>query len=355
MKKIIHLIGGARPNFIKLSPLINELDKDDNFEAKFINTGQHYDYMLFDRILKDLGLRSPDVNLNVRSCSANAQISKIMRRYEKYLNQNKPDLVLVFGDVNSTLAAAMTVKKMGIKLGHIEAGLRCYDDSLPEEVNRRVTDSISDYFFIPSSLEEENLNKENIFENIFLVGNIMIDSLKVIFKNKTKDTKKRFDFGLVTIHRPENVDNKTQLSNIMDSLSEISNSTPLIFSMHPRTKKFLKEFKLIKNISIKKNIKIFDSLGYIDFLSYLKRAKFVITDSGGVQEESSYLGIPCFTLRKNTERPITITRGTNKIVSLANIMKEVRICEKKKVSIDKWDGNTAKRIVRVLKKLMKDF
>ena len=167
MKRKIHLVGGARPNFIKLAPLLIKLDKDNFFKTTFINTGQHYDYMLFDKILSDLNLRSPDVNLNVGSFSGNSQISKIMIRYEKILNKDKPDLILVFGDVNSTLAAALTAKKMGIKLGHVEAGLRCYDDTLPEEVNRRITDSVSDYFFIPSILEEKNLRKENIKKKYF--------------------------------------------------------------------------------------------------------------------------------------------------------------------------------------------
>tara|TARA_Y200000002_G_C22632593_1_gene643167 strand:+ start:266 stop:1333 length:1068 start_codon:yes stop_codon:yes gene_type:complete len=355
MKRKIHLVGGARPNFIKLAPLLIKLDKDNFFKTTFINTGQHYDYMLFDKILSDLNLRSPDVNLNVGSFSGNSQISKIMIRYEKILNKDKPDLILVFGDVNSTLAAALTAKKMGIKLGHVEAGLRCYDDTLPEEVNRRITDSVSDYFFIPSILEEKNLRKENIKKNIFFVGNIMIDSLKVILKKNKLNDKNKKNFGLVTLHRPENVDDFNQLSIIIDILSKIVDSIPLVFSMHPRTYSSLKKFKLLQKIKLIENLKIYNSLGYLDFLTCMRKSKFVISDSGGVQEESSYLGIPCFTLRKNTERPITVIEGTNKIVNSKNLINKIKICERKKVKIDKWDGNTSERIIIILKKLIKDF
>ena len=348
----IHIIGGARPNFIKIAPLIRLLDKDEYFITKFINTGQHYDSELYNKILDDLNLRSPDKNLNVGSFSGNTQISKIMYRYEKYLKKNTPDLVIVFGDVNSTLAAALTAKKMGIKLAHIEAGLRCYDDNLPEEVNRRLTDSISDYFFTSSPNEKINLKKENIRKNIFFVGNIMIDSLKIILKEKKKNEDKLDkNYALVTLHRPENVDNLKRFSNIIYKLEEISEKIELIFPIHPRTKKALRKYNLDKKIKSIKNITVTDSLGYIEFLRYVKDSEFVISDSGGVQEETSFLGIPCFTLRKNTERPITISRGNNQLVNLKNINLKINSRKKKRIKINKWDGFTSQRILKILKKI----
>ena len=348
----LHIIGGARPNFVKIAPLLKLLDKDEYFDAKFINTGQHYDVKLCDGILYDLDLRSPDINLNVGSFSGNTQISKIMYRYEKYLENNIPDVVIVFGDVNSTLATALTAKKMGIKIAHIEAGLRCYDDNLPEEVNRRLTDSISDYFFTPSPNEKINLERENITKNIFFVGNIMIDSLKIILnENKKIEDNLVKNYGLVTLHRPENVDNLEQFSKIIDKLEEISKKINLIFPIHPRTKKSLRKFNLIKKIRSIKNIKTTNSFGYIEFLRYVKNSEFVISDSGGVQEETSFLGIPCFTLRKNTERPITITRGNNQLVNLKNINAKINLRRRKQVKIYKWDGLTSQRILKILKKL----
>ncbi len=352
----LHLIGGARPNFIKIAPLLKLLDKNKNFETTFVNTGQHYNNKLYDKILDDLGLRLPDINLNARSSSSNAQFSKIMSRYEKYINKNTPDLVIVFGDVNSTLATALTAKKMGIKIAHVEAGLRCYDDCLPEEINRRLTDSISDYYFIPTRNEEKNLRRENIKKNIFFVGNIMVDSLKLILK-KNQNFKVNFQkFGLITLHRPENVDYKKNLLQIIEKIEEISKTIALVFPIHPRTKKSLERFKLLKKLNSIKNLKLYESFGYHRFLMYLNKSQLIITDSGGVQEESTFLGIPCFTLRKNTERPITISDGTNCLVNVTNVVNKVKKVKKKKVKIEKWDGQTANRIEIILEKIQKcDF
>ena len=352
----LHLIGGARPNFIKIAPLLKLLDKNKNFETTFVNTGQHYNNKLYDKILEDLGLRLPDVNLNVGSSTSITQFSKIMLRYEKYIYKNTPDLVIVFGDVNSTLAAALTAKKMDIKIAHVESGLRCYDESLPEEINRRLTDSVSDYYFIPTKDEEKKLRNENIKKNIFFVGNIMIDSLKIILENNQNYKMKNQKFGLITFHRPENVDYKLQFSKIIGKIKEISNKENLIFPIHPRTKKSLRKLNLYKNLSSIKNIKLCESFGYLKFLMYLKNSDFVVTDSGGVQEESTFLGIPCFTLRKNTERPITISKGTNCLVSLSNLVNRIETRVKKKVKIDKWDGKTAHRIIKILEEIHKcDF
>lgn len=345
----VHVIGGARPNFIKIAPLLKLLDKHELFETKFINTGQHYDFNLCDNILMDLNLRLPDINLDVGSFSNITQISKIMIGYENYLKKNPADLAIVFGDVNSTLAAALTAKKSGIKIAHVEAGLRCYDDSLPEEVNRRLTDSISDYLFTPSPNERINLNKENITRNIFFVGNIMIDSLNVILKTLKNDDKKlKKKFALITFHRPENVDNIDRFSSIIEKLESLSKEINLIFPVHPRTNQSLKKFNLNKKIQSIKNLKITESFGYKEFLNHIKNSEFVISDSGGVQEETSFLGVPCFTLRKNTERPITITKGNNQLVSLKNLIEKIQFRKRKKVKINKWDGETAKRIINIL-------
>ena len=352
----LHLIGGARPNFIKIAPLLKLLDKNKNFETIFVNTGQHYNNKLYYKILEDLGLRLPDVNLNVGSCSSNTQFSKIMSRYEKFINKNTPDLVIVFGDVNSTLAAALTAKKMEIKIAHVESGLRCYDDSLPEEINRRLTDSISDYYFIPTKDEEKKLRIENIKNNIFFVGNIMMDSLKFILKNNQNFKIQNNKFGLITFHRPENVDCKLQFSKIIEKIREISKKENLIFPIHPRTKKSLKNLNLYKKLMSVRNLKLYESFGYLKFLMYLKKSDFVITDSGGVQEESTFLGVPCFTLRKNTERPITISKGTNCLVNLSNIVNKIQTRVKKNIKIDKWDGQTANRIIKILEDIRRcDF
>ena len=352
----IHVIGGARPNFIKIAPLLNLLDKNKKFATKFINTGQHHNFRLYNKILKDLGMRSPDVDLSVGSSSGITQFSKIIYRYEKYLKKNIPDLVIVFGDVNSTLATALTAKKMGIKIAHVEAGLRCYDDCLPEEINRRLTDSISDYYFTPTRNEEKNLRRENIKKNIFFVGNIMIDSLKLILKKNQNFKVNLQKFGLITLHRPENVDYKNNLLQIIEKIEEISKTITLVFPMHPRTKKSLERFKLLKKLNSIKNIKLCEPFGYYRFLMYLNKSQLIITDSGGVQEESTFLGIPCFTLRKNTERPITISDGTNCLVNITNIVDKVKKIKKKKVKIEKWDGQTANRIEIILEKIQKcDF
>ncbi len=353
-KKIkVNIIGGARPNFIKIAPLLDLLDKNKRFDTKFINTGQHYNFKLYDKILKDLGLRFPDVNLEVGSSSSNTQFSRIIYRYEKYLKKNATDLVIVFGDVNSTLATALAAKKMGIKIAHVEAGLRCYDDCLPEEINRRLTDSISDYYFTPTRNEEKNLRRENIKKNIFFVGNIMIDSLKLIFKKNQNFKVNLQKFGLITLHRPENVDYKNNLLQIIEKIEEISKTITLVFPIHPRTKKSLERFKLLQKLNSIKNIKLYEPFGYFRFLMYLNKSQLIITDSGGVQEESTFLGIPCFTLRRNTERPITISEGTNSLVNLSNIIKKVKIRKKKKVKIEKWDGNTSKRIIKKLEQIYK--
>ena len=347
----IHLIAGARPNLIKVAPLLSTLEIEKNIDVKFIYTGQHYDKNLFTEILFDMNIRRPDINFKIGLGSPNFQISKIIKKYNKYLEKNIPDLIIVFGDVNSTLAAAITAKKNNIKLAHVEAGLRCYDDSLPEEVNRRLTDSISDYLFTPSVYENKNLLKENIKKKVFCVGNIMIDSLiKFLSFRKNFIQKYKNIDGVLTLHRPENVDNKRRLIEIISELKEWTKYHKILFPIHPRTKKKLTEFNLNVNLNTITNLRVCDPLNYNDFLLQICKSNFVITDSGGIQEETSYLGIPCFTIRKNTERPITITKGTNKLVNIKEISKYLKSIKKKRTKIPKWDGKTSFRILKILKK-----
>ena len=235
--RTIHFIGGARPNFIKIAPLLTLFDKESSFNNIFINTGQHYDKTLSDNIMKALDLRKPNLDLKVGSGSSVNQISLIMKKYEEILKKTKPDLVIVFGDVNSTLAGALAAKKNGVKVAHVEAGLRCYDDNLPEEINRRLTDSISDILFTPSKNENLNLKKENITKNVFFVGNIMIDSLVSFFKkNNVKPNFSNID-GLITLHRPENVDEKSKFESILKNLEKWTKKYRILFPIHPRTKK----------------------------------------------------------------------------------------------------------------------
>ena len=359
MKKLIklHVIGGARPNFVKIAPLLKLLDSSKFFKVIFINTGQHYDKNLSDNIMRDLSLRKPDLNIGVGSGSHIYQISTIMKKYEKIILTTKPNLVIVFGDVNSTVAAALTAKKMGIKVAHIEAGLRCYDDDLTEEINRRITDSLSDYLFTPSKKESDNLKKENIQGKIYLVGNIMIDSLEFFFKKKrsSKTLSNHFD-GLMTFHRPENVDNKIKLGKLIKEIKKWTKKYKIIFPVHPRTLSSLRKFKFEKDILNNTNLIQTGPLSYNDFLIHMKNSKFIITDSGGIQEESTYLGVPCFTVRKNTERPITISKGTNKLVKLEDINSLLKKVKKKKIKISLWDGRTSLRILKFLEKIYcKDF
>ena len=348
--KTIHFIGGARPNFVKIAPLLKIFDKERLFNSLFINTGQHYDKALSENVIKDLNLRKPDLNLGIGSGSHIYQISEVMIKYERILLRGKPDLVIVFGDVNSTIAATLAAKKNGIKVAHVEAGLRCYDDNLPEEINRRLTDSLSDILFTPSKNENLNLKKENITKNVFFVGNIMIDSLISFFKkNSDKPIFPNID-GLITLHRPENVDEKKKIQSILKCIEKWTKKHKILFPIHPRTKKNLIKFNLLKKLEKINNLNLVSPLSYSEFLLQLKESKFIITDSGGIQEEASFLGKPCFTLRKNTERPVTISMGSNKLVKLSSINtllnKELK---PKKKKIPKWDGQTAERIFEILK------
>lgn len=361
---IIHLIVGARPNFIKISPLYNALaSRSSLYHAYIIHTGQHYDEKMSKLFFDDLKMPYPFEYLKVGSGTHGQQTAKIIERYESFiLFKSKPDLVVVAGDVNSTIACALVAKKLQIPVAHVEAGLRSYDEKMPEEINRVLTDRISDILFTPSQDAEENLMREGISrDKIFFVGNIMIDSLvEHIEKAKKSDIKNKLGIGekatyiLVTLHRPSNVDNKEGLDMLLNMFEQIGQPVNMIFPMHPRTRKNIELFGFDQRISRIPNLIVIDPVGYLDFLKLQMDAGLVLTDSGGIQEETTFLGIPCLTLRENTERPITVEVGTNQLVeldikSIRTAIENVLVGNVKQGSIPKyWDGKTAERVVNVL-------
>ena len=362
--KLIHLIVGARPNFMKMAPLYRELSLYSNrYEPQIIHTGQHYDEKMSKLFFNDLAMPEPSAYLNVGSGTQGKQTARIIERYEDLiLAGDKPDLIIVAGDVNSTIACALVAKKLYIPVAHLEAGLRSYDDRMPEEINRVLTDRISDILLTPSLDANNNLEKEGIEpEKIYFVGNIMIDSL-VAHKEKAENSNIFYQlnmlpnekYALVTLHRPSNVDEYEGLKMLLTSLEKIGRKIKIIFPMHPRTRKNIYDLGLSSCLNTNSDVIFTDPLGYLDFLKLEMNAKFILTDSGGIQEESTYFGVPCLTLRENTERPITITEGTNQLVdlnveSIVNSAREIIEGKVKKGKIPKyWDGKTAERIVRVL-------
>ncbi len=356
MRKIIHVVG-ARPNFMKISPLMKEIDKSNYFDKQIlIHTGQHYDKKMSDAFFDDLAIPKPDYNLGIGSGSQTFQTANIMIAVEKVLLKENPNCVLVVGDVNSTLATALVCAKLNFKLIHLESGLRSYDNSMPEEINRILTDRLSDLLLTPSQDANDNLIKEGIKKNkIKFVGNIMIDSLKSQLPKAKLRSKillksleiKEKEYILTTLHRPSNVDKKFKLKKILQQINKLGEKYRVIFPLHPRTKKTLD--KLENNFN---NICFTEPLSYIDFLSLEFNSKLVITDSGGIQEETTFLNIPCATLRENTERPITITEGTNLLIEKdENIEPLILELLKVKITSSKttpkfWDGNTANRVLK---------
>lgn len=362
MKKII-LVAGARPNFMKVAPLYREMNRySEYFDAVLVHTGQHYDSNMSDTFFSDLELPAPDVYLGIGSGSHAEQTAGVMTGFEKVCLAESPDFVIVVGDVNSTMACAITAAKANIAVGHVEAGLRSYDRTMPEEINRLVTDCISDLLFTPSSDADANLLREGISsDKIYRVGNIMIDSLEFILpKVNGADTCSRFglvpkDYGLITLHRPSNVDIREVLKQIVDILIKTAETVKIAFPVHPRTRKNLEKFGILSLLENAKNIILLEPLGYLDFMNLLVNTKFVLTDSGGLQEETTYLGIPCLTLRPNTERPVTINEGTNELVTIKDLYHRISDAYNGKWKKGKipelWDGKTASRIAEIIKKL----
>lgn len=358
----IDLVVGARPNFMKAAPLYHELKKyPESFSVRLVHTGQHYDKKMSRIFFDQLGLPKPDVYLGVGSGSHAEQTGKVMVEYEQLLLEDPADLVLVFGDVNSTMACSIVARKLHIKLGHVEAGLRSFDMRMPEEINRMVTDSIADYLFTPSPDGDENLIKEGHSPaSIFFVGNIMIDSLNnFLDQADCSEILNRLGlesghFGLITLHRPSNVDHEETFLEILNAFQQIQQKLPLIFPVHPRTRQRIASLEKSGKLQPMKNLHLLEPIGYLEFIALERDARVILTDSGGIQEESTILGVPCLTLRENTERPITVSQGTNQLVDpvTTDILEAINpILNGRKISgkiPDKWDGQTADRIVKVL-------
>jgi UDP-N-acetylglucosamine 2-epimerase (non-hydrolysing) len=349
--KVFHIVG-ARPNFIKVAPVMNALKTRKHVVQTLIHTGQHYDANMSDVFFDQLGIPAPDVNLAVGSGTHARQTAEILTRLEPVLLEGKPDMVLVYGDVNSTVAAALVCAKLGVRLGHVEAGLRSFDRTMPEEINRLVTDQLADLLFTPSEDGDFNLQKEGIpTERIFRVGNVMIDSLVRLLPAARRQNQNGLParYALVTLHRPANVEDGVILKRVLRSLLEVSQDLSVIFPAHPRTRKRIADFGLHAE-----QLQVVDPLPYLEFLGMQSRATVVITDSGGIQEETTYLGVPCLTLRENTERPVTVALGTNVLVGrdpdkLRSELFRVLSGNAKKGTIPPlWDGHAAERIAALL-------
>jgi UDP-N-acetylglucosamine 2-epimerase (non-hydrolysing) len=370
LKKIISVVG-ARPNFMKMAPVHKQLLKHKKkIIHKIVHTGQHYDKRMSDVFFKDLGLPKPDIYLGIGSKSHAEQKALVMIELEKVIKKEKPDLVLVYGDVNSTSAASLVCSKQSgdqlhaIPVAHIESGLRSFDRSMPEEINRLVTDVLADFLFVTEPSGVRNLQKEGISDKkIFFTGNTMIDSLITLLPviKKSNILKElcisEYNYALITLHRPSNVDSKDNLAkviSIITGINHLSPKTDIVFPIHPRTQKMLEKFGLLKSLVSTNNLIITEPLGYVDFMRLVTTAKFILTDSGGIQEESTYLKIPCITLRDSTERPVTTELGTNTITGLDEkaVRKAIEQIEKgtyKRGKIPKfWDGSAAERIVKVI-------
>jgi UDP-N-acetylglucosamine 2-epimerase (non-hydrolysing) len=360
------LVCGARPNFMKIAPLIFAIEKHNKdkknkkkIDHLLVHTGQHYDVKMSDAFFRDLNIPKPDFNLEVGSGSHAVQTAEIMLRFEKICLKERPDWIIVVGDVNSTMACTIVASKLAIKVAHVEAGLRSFDRTMPEEINRLVTDALADLLLTPSKDADKNLLREGVKpEKIKFVGNIMIDTLLTNL-GKARLCKPYEQFGVkennyifVTLHRPSNVDNKAALATIIKHLTALSKKMPVIFPMHPRTRKNLIAFGLHDKIVKAKGMMICDPLGYHDTIGLVDKCSFVLTDSGGLQEETTVLRIPCLTLRPNTERPVTITQGTNKLTALGtleqDLSKLINGKHKKNRIPDLWDGHTAERIIKIL-------
>lgn len=358
-------IVGARPNFMKIAPILRAMGARNDLHAVLIHTGQHYDKQLSDVFFEELGIPKPDVSLGIGSGSHSQQTADVMVAVEKVLleaeDAGEPfDRMIVVGDVNSTMASAIAATKLHIPVAHVEAGLRSFDRRMPEEINRMLTDSICDLLLASEPAAVENLQKEGHSpESIHLVGNVMIDTLLTQVETARQGaTLSRFqlnsdDYGVITLHRPSNVDNQNVLEGLVDVLVEISKQLPLVFPVHPRTRERLSRFGLDEKLS-NSNVRCLEPLGYNDFLCLTSQAKVIVTDSGGLQEESTALGIPCLTMRENTERPITVSEGTSTLigscaVTLKSQLQAVVDGEYKQGKCPElWDGKAGERIVEVL-------
>ncbi len=354
-------VAGARPNFMKIAPLMAAFGQHPEIEPMLVHTGQHYDEKMSDLFFRQLGIPEPDVNLGIGSGSHAVQVAEIMKAFEQVVLKEKPDIVLVVGDVNSTIACGMVAVKLGVKLVHVEAGLRSGDRGMPEEINRILTDSISDMLFCTEKSGVENLKNEGVADSrVFFVGNVMIDTL---LKNREKAEASTImdelglepkTFATMTIHRPSNVDNAATFSKLLDAIEKIQQEITIICPMHPRTKNNLPKLGLQERVEKMKNIRILEPIGYLDFLKLNANAKVCLTDSGGLQEETTVLRVPCITMRENTERPITCEVGTNQLVgtdpdAILAAWEKVKAGEYDNRNIPYlWDGQAAERIAEII-------
>lgn len=358
--KILSVVG-ARPNFMKIAPILKAFRRHPEIESQLVHTGQHYDAEMSDAFFRDLQIPAPDINLGIGSGSHAEQTARVMLAFEPVLLQEKPDWVVVVGDVNSTMACTLVAVKLGIKVAHVEAGLRSFDRQMPEEINRLVTDALADLLLTPSPDGDENLLREGVHPSrIRRVGNVMIDTLMMSLEQAKQSSivdqmeLTPGNFAVVTLHRPSNVDVVETLTGILGSLGRLQTELPVIFPVHPRTRAKLAEFGLTSQLATWPNFRLCDPLGYLDFLRLWSQSRLVLTDSGGLQEETTALGIPCLTLRENTERPITVTEGTNRIVGTnpenidAAIREVLHGTTFPKRIPELWDGKTAERIVACL-------
>ncbi|MBX9622823.1 MAG: UDP-N-acetylglucosamine 2-epimerase (non-hydrolyzing) [Gemmataceae bacterium] len=352
------VVAGARPNFMKVAPILWEVARRPGVAARLVHTGQHYDEKMSKLFFEQLNIPKPDVDLEVGSASHAVQTAEVMKRFEPVVQEQKPDVVLVVGDVNSTIACAMTAVKLGVPVAHVEAGLRSFDRTMPEEINRLLTDAISEWLFVSEPSGVENLKKEGAGpRRVHFVGNVMIDTL-VACRDQFEGSVDLRTFGVedngyavLTLHRPANVDDPAVFGGLLRAVEQVQRELPVVFPVHPRTRKAL----AAQSVSLP-NLKLVEPLGYLEFMKLVSHARLVLTDSGGIQEETTYLGVPCLTLRENTERPSTIDQGTNVLVG----MDPDKIVAAAKAALragrgghkvpDRWDGHASRRILDVLTK-----
>jgi UDP-N-acetylglucosamine 2-epimerase (non-hydrolysing) len=360
--KIINVVG-ARPNLMKIAPLMNAYTNCEVIEPLLVHTGQHYDENMSDLFFRQLGIPEPDLNLEIGSASHAVQTAEIMKAFEPVVVEHEPDAVLVVGDVNSTIACGTVAVKLGVKLIHVEAGLRSFDRTMPEEINRMITDAISDLLFCTEQSGVDNLRREGVSEDkIHFVGNVMIDTL---LKHRVKADQSTIledltladgGYAVITLHRPANVDNRECLEGLIEALEFVQNDVTVVFPAHPRTRAKFEEFGMSSRLAALANLRILDPIGYLDFLKLIGSAKVVLTDSGGIQEETTILKVPCFTLRENTERPITLEVGSNRLVGtdpskIIAAYREIAAGDSSNSEIPPlWDGHAAERIVDVLQR-----